>query len=180
MDAGLDQTVGKNTTQKESLTDVADILQRLRLEAEDGNVDSDLSDTVDGLGLALGVKPTRADKDAVEAWVRTVEDAGVAERLVADLKDGHCAGFVAQTSLDWLVAQLNIDSDDEGNSSADDKHYSPQPVNRPRPLPYADVAKKFGALEEVAEWCGVAEVSYNHLGEAKLGLDTRVGVKTTK
>ena len=66
-----------------------------------------------------------------------------------------------------VTSTFRKESGEEANSSAGDKNQSTQPVRRPRPAPYTDVAEHFGRLEEVAERCRMTEASY-HLRKAKL------------
>ena len=79
-----------------------------------------------------------------------------------------------------IAARLNVDSDDdEADSSAGDKGQCTQPVLSPRPPPYTDVARQFGDLEEIAERCSMAGVSY-HLRKAKFACMSEAVSKKTK
>ncbi|CAB1105939.1 unnamed protein product [Ectocarpus sp. CCAP 1310/34] len=94
--ADLDQDVGKNIrNKKESLEELTDLVQRLSLEAKKTTVDEDLGEALEGLGLAPGATPTRASMEAVQTWLRAAEKEGVAEAIIADLKDDLCEESLA-------------------------------------------------------------------------------------
>ncbi|CAB1115862.1 unnamed protein product [Ectocarpus sp. CCAP 1310/34] len=120
--ADLDEDVGKNMrNKKESLEELTDLVQRLSLEAKKTTVDEDLGEALKGLGLAPGATPTRASTKAVQTWLRVEDKEGVAEAIIADLKDDLCEESLAHLNMD----QLNIDSDDdEADSSAGDEGQS--------------------------------------------------------
>ncbi|CAB1103099.1 unnamed protein product [Ectocarpus sp. CCAP 1310/34] len=89
--ADLDQDVGKNIrNKKESLEELTDSVQRLSLETKKTTVDEDLGEALKGLGLTPGATPTRASIEAVQTWMRAEEKEGVAEAIIADLKDDLC------------------------------------------------------------------------------------------
>ncbi|CAB1100067.1 unnamed protein product [Ectocarpus sp. CCAP 1310/34] len=128
--------VGKNIRNKESLEELMDLVQRLSLETKKTTVDEHLGEALKGLGFAPGATPPRASMEAVQTWLRVEEKEGVAEAIIADLKDDLCEESLAHLNMD----QLNIDSDDdEADSSAGDEGQCTQPLVSPRPPPYADV-----------------------------------------
>ncbi|CAB1101671.1 unnamed protein product [Ectocarpus sp. CCAP 1310/34] len=177
VNADLDQDVGKNIrNKKESLQELTDLVQRLSLEAKKTAVHEDLGEALKGLGLAPGAAPTRASMEAAQTWLRVEEKEGVAEAIIADLKDDLCEESLAHLNMD----QLNIDSDDdEADSLAGDEGQCTQPLVSPRPPPYADVSRQFGDLEEIAERCSMAGVAY-HLRKAKIAWMSEAGSKKTK
>ncbi|CAB1109044.1 unnamed protein product [Ectocarpus sp. CCAP 1310/34] len=124
--------VGKNIrNKKESLEELTDLVQRHSLEAKKTTVDEDLGESLKGLGLVPGATSTRDSMEAVHGCVKR-KKKGVAEAIIADLKDDLCEELLAHLNMD----QLNRDSDDdEADSSAGDEGQCTQPPVSPRPPP---------------------------------------------
>ena len=64
--ADIDQTAGK-TASSENLDELAAVLQRMSIEAKDGNANEDISEALKGVCLEPGSSPGQVSLDAVQA-----------------------------------------------------------------------------------------------------------------
>ena len=169
--ADIDQTAGK-TASSENLDELAAVLQRMSIEAKDGNANEDISEALKGVCLEPGSSPGQVSLDAVQAWCVVEDDSEMKEALAADARED----FVRER-----LGSSSMAEEDEGdqNSSEDEDNQTVQSVPRPRPAPLSDVAADFGRIEAVAQRGQMTEVLHL-LRRAKLAWMRGAGSRKTK
>lgn len=178
--ADPDQDVGKATAEhKDTLYELAGLVQRLSLGAEGRFLDDDICEALGGLGLAPGARPSQASMAVVLAWTGVEEIKDVALAMVEDLKEDFFAELFAPPGSDSDDGDANPTPVVQGGASSADSSPFVKPFVLPRPPPYADVADDFGSLEEIAEKCHMPTVSY-YLRKAKLAWMSDFGARKSK